>query len=69
MTLEQLLLSTHTLSLGGAIGDPHTLEISNIAYDSRDVTPGTLFFALPGGEEFVQEALQCGGTCVDDGAF
>jgi UDP-N-acetylmuramoyl-L-alanyl-D-glutamate--2,6-diaminopimelate ligase len=48
-------------------GDPGT-EISDLAYDSRKVTPGAVFFALPGehvdGREFVQEALERGAVAV-----
>jgi UDP-N-acetylmuramoyl-L-alanyl-D-glutamate--2,6-diaminopimelate ligase len=43
-------------------------EISELAYDSRKVTPGALFFALPGehvdGREFVGEALERGAHAV-----
>ena len=54
-------------------GDPST-EISDLAYDSRKVIPGALFFALPGehvdGLEFVGEALQRGahGIVLPQGA-
>jgi UDP-N-acetylmuramoyl-L-alanyl-D-glutamate--2,6-diaminopimelate ligase len=39
-------------------------EVRGLAYDSRRVTPGTLFFAVPGdhvnGHDFVAEALSAG---------
>jgi UDP-N-acetylmuramoyl-L-alanyl-D-glutamate--2,6-diaminopimelate ligase len=55
-------------------GDPGT-EISDLAYDSRRVAPGALFFALPGehvdGSEFIGEALERGAlaVAVPEGAF
>ncbi len=43
-------------------------EISALAYDSRAVEPGTLFFAVPGvhvdGHEFVPQAVDRGATAV-----
>ncbi|MDX6675339.1 MAG: UDP-N-acetylmuramoyl-L-alanyl-D-glutamate--2,6-diaminopimelate ligase, partial [Solirubrobacteraceae bacterium] len=37
------------------------VEITSLAYDSRRVTPGTLFFAVPGfnfdGHDFAPEAV------------
>jgi UDP-N-acetylmuramoyl-L-alanyl-D-glutamate--2,6-diaminopimelate ligase len=46
-------------------GDP---EISGIAYDSRDVRPGFLFFALPGihtdGHSFIGRAISTGAAAV-----
>jgi UDP-N-acetylmuramoyl-L-alanyl-D-glutamate--2,6-diaminopimelate ligase len=43
-------------------------EISALAYDSRRVTPGTLFFAVPGvhvdGHDFVPQAVASGATAV-----
>jgi UDP-N-acetylmuramoyl-L-alanyl-D-glutamate--2,6-diaminopimelate ligase len=42
--------------------------ISSVAYDSRNVTPGALFFALPGekadGAEFAQDAIARGAIAV-----
>jgi len=62
--LETLLEGLHGVRLKG---DPST-EISELAYDSRNVTPGGLFFALPGehvdGREFVGEALERGAHAV-----
>lgn len=44
------------------------VEITNIAVDSRDVTQGTLFFALPGstvhGATFVERAIEDGAVAV-----
>jgi len=44
------------------------LEIAGLAYDSRSIRPGFLFFALPGlhtdGHEFIDKALDSGATAV-----
>lgn len=49
------------------IGDP-TTEVSNIAIDSRQVTPGTLFCCVPGqvtdGHSFVQQAIASGASAL-----
>ena len=41
-------------------------EVTSLAYDSRRVTPGALFFAVPGvhvdGHEFVAEAIAAGAV-------
>src|SRR5437764_114850 len=51
--------------LGVAGGD---VEITGLAYDSRRVTPGTLFFAVPGfrfdGHDFAPEAVQRGAAAL-----
>ncbi|MEP6807678.1 MAG: UDP-N-acetylmuramoyl-L-alanyl-D-glutamate--2,6-diaminopimelate ligase [Chloroflexota bacterium] len=43
-------------------------EIGSIAYDSRQVTPGSLFFAVPGdhvdGHEFIADAVVRGAAAV-----
>ena len=43
-------------------------EITALAFDSRDVTAGTLFFALPGthttGNKFIPSALKAGASAV-----
>ena len=45
-----------------------TPEITAIHYDSRKVTPGTLFVAMPGeavdGHRFIPEAIKCGAVAV-----
>ncbi len=50
------------------ISGPLDIPISGIAYDSRDVKPGYLFFALPGlhadGHDFIEKALDSGASAV-----
>ena len=44
------------------------VEISGICYDTRDMTPGCLFVALPGyktdGHRYIQQALDQGAAAV-----
>jgi UDP-N-acetylmuramoyl-L-alanyl-D-glutamate--2,6-diaminopimelate ligase len=51
--------------LGGGTAD---VEITGLAYDSRRVTPGTLFFAVPGfqldGHDFAREAVARGAGAL-----
>ena len=46
----------------------HEMEISGICYDTREMTPGCLFAALPGyktdGHRFIREALERGAAAV-----
>ena len=64
MNLEKLVQGVEGVTVKG---DRKT-EISDLAYDSRKVTPGALFFAVPGihvdGMQFVGEALQSGAKAV-----
>ena len=64
MTLADLATS---LASGRLLGDG-TVEISDLAYDSRQVMPGTLFVAIPGGyadgHEFVDQAIDRGATAI-----
>jgi UDP-N-acetylmuramoyl-L-alanyl-D-glutamate--2,6-diaminopimelate ligase len=53
----------------GATGDPGAdPEVRAVAHDSRDVRPGTLFFALPGaradGHAFAADAARAGAVAV-----
>ena len=47
---------------------PLGLVLSGLALDSREVKPGTLFFALPGekedGGDLIAEAMTRGAVCV-----
>ncbi len=51
-----------------ALRGPGSVPIEGLAYDSRDVAPGWLFFALPGlhtnGHSFVAKALAAGARAV-----
>lgn len=48
--------------------DIYSIEISDIVFDSREVTPGSLFFALPGthtnGNEFIPQAIEKGANAI-----
>ena len=45
----------------GALPGARRVEVTDLAYDARVVTPGTLFFCVPGftrdGHEFAGEAI------------
>ena len=49
-------------------GDAASMEITGLAYDSRRVGPGDLFFAIPGfksdGHDFVPAAIAAGAAAV-----
>ncbi len=64
MRLEELLEGVEGATVSG---DP-SIEIHDLAYDSRNVTPGALFFAVPGihvdGGQFSGEALRKGAHAV-----
>jgi UDP-N-acetylmuramoyl-L-alanyl-D-glutamate--2,6-diaminopimelate ligase len=51
-----------------ASGDPGAVEITELAYDNRLVTPGTLFFCVPGftrdGHEFAPDAVARGAVVL-----
>jgi len=64
MTIENILKGVEVNSLNG---DPGTV-ISGIAFDSREVTPGTLFVAVKGyntdGHDFINAAVRAGASAV-----
>ncbi len=68
MKLDQLLTSTQLLGVEGTISNLAGIEITQLCYDSRQVNPGALFFALPGerlkGTAFVQDAIDRGASAV-----
>ncbi len=68
MKLEQLLHSTSILGIEGAVSNLSEIEITQLCYDSRQVRPGALFFALPGerikGTAFVKDAIDRGAVAV-----
>lgn len=64
MELKRILDQLHPLTVEGSLDR----EISGIAYDSRRVTPGMLFVAIPGrktdGHEFINSAVDRGAVAV-----
>ena len=64
MILRDLLPDTVPLQVHGSVD----VEISQLAYDSRRVKPGALFFALPGtkqnGVRFINQAHERGASAV-----
>lgn len=69
MNLKELMQGIEVISMTG--GEAHggaPPEITGLAYDSRQVKPGYLFFALRGfntdGHRFVSDAVQKGAACV-----
>jgi UDP-N-acetylmuramoyl-L-alanyl-D-glutamate--2,6-diaminopimelate ligase len=68
MTLSELLNGLEVVQLTPATHDPHDIPVSSLEYDSRRVTSGCVFFALPGtktdGNRFVAQALERGAMGV-----
>lgn len=64
MDLRQLVQELRPVSVEGALDR----EVSGIAYDSRRVTPGMIFVAVPGqrtdGHEYINTALERGATAI-----
>ena len=64
MTLRELLAGADVTEISG----DGEIEISGLAYDSRAVRPGTLFFAYPGqstdGHAFAAAAVEAGAVAV-----
>ena len=64
MKLGELLRGVPGLAMGA---DPN-LDINSLAYDSRRVKPGTLFFAIQGtkadGHDFIPQALELGAVAI-----
>ena len=64
MLLRQIVQQLHPVSVEG----PLDREVAGITYDSRRVTPGMLFVAVPGqhhdGHQFIANALERGATAV-----
>ena len=63
--LNDIILSSKIEIISRTDGNP---KITKIAFDSRDVEDGTLFFALPGthttGNVFIQSAIENGAKAV-----
>ena len=64
MQLKQLIQNLPAASVEG----PLDREVAGIAYDSRRVTPGMVFVAIPGrhtdGHEFISNAIERGASAV-----
>jgi UDP-N-acetylmuramoyl-L-alanyl-D-glutamate--2,6-diaminopimelate ligase len=66
LNLKKLLQNAEieTVEMGGG-GDP---EISDIFYDSRKVTKGSLYIAIPGtkndGDSFIADAVRNGAAAI-----
>lgn len=64
MHLRQLLQSLATNEVEGSLDR----QVAGLAYDSRRVSPGTVFFALPGqrtdGHQFINDAIERGAIAV-----
>jgi len=64
MNLNKLLESITTMDVAGETD----MEITGLAYDSRQVKPGHLFVAIPGtqtdGAEYISDALSNGAVAV-----
>lgn len=64
MELKKLIETTDVLNVVGSVD----INISNLEYDSRNATSGSLFFALPGvkvdGFDYISPALKKGATAV-----
>lgn len=64
MLLKQLIKELPVLGVDG----PLDREIAGIVYDSRRVTPGTLFVAIPGahvdGHDFINTAIDRGASAI-----
>jgi UDP-N-acetylmuramoyl-L-alanyl-D-glutamate--2,6-diaminopimelate ligase len=68
MKLRELLGSELRDENGNAAGRFGTVEVSSLAYDSRQVQPGALFFALAGartdGNLYAAEAIERGALAI-----
>jgi UDP-N-acetylmuramoyl-L-alanyl-D-glutamate--2,6-diaminopimelate ligase len=65
MELERLVAA---LAPEAVLGSPDPVEVRDLAYDARAVTPGAAFFAVPGeradGHDFAQEAVANGAAVL-----
>src|SRR6266852_2524909 len=64
MLLEEIVPHLRALSVEGTLDQ----EIAGIAYESRRVTPGMIFVAVPGqntdGHEYIRTALDRGAAAI-----
>ena len=65
MELERLVAA---LAPEAVLGTPDPVEVRDLAYDARAVTPGAAFFAVPGeradGHEFAVQAVENGAVAL-----
>ena len=65
MQLERLVAA---LAPEAVLGSPDPVEVRDLAYDARAVTPGAAFFAVPGeradGHDFAAQAVENGATVL-----
>src|SRR6185503_2066909 len=64
MQLKRLIEDLDVASVEG----PQDREVAGIAYDSRRITPGMIFVAIPGrhsdGHEYIPKAIERGATAI-----
>jgi UDP-N-acetylmuramoyl-L-alanyl-D-glutamate--2,6-diaminopimelate ligase len=64
MELERLVAALEPVE----VLERHSVEVRDLAYDARTVTPGALFFAVPGtradGHDFAAEAVERGAIAL-----
>jgi UDP-N-acetylmuramoyl-L-alanyl-D-glutamate--2,6-diaminopimelate ligase len=67
MRLDEVI-ATGDGAVSGALGEVGAVEITGVAYDSRTVEPGSLFFCVSGfqrdGHDFAEEALARGAAAL-----
>ena len=65
MELERLVAA---LAPEAVLGSPDPVEVRDLAYDTRAVTPGAAFFCVPGehadGHDFAVEAVENGAAVL-----
>jgi UDP-N-acetylmuramoyl-L-alanyl-D-glutamate--2,6-diaminopimelate ligase len=68
MRLDELSSALAPSSVDGPAAPDEAVEITSLAYDSRAVAPGTLFFCVPGfradGHEFAPAAVAAGAAAL-----
>jgi UDP-N-acetylmuramoyl-L-alanyl-D-glutamate--2,6-diaminopimelate ligase len=67
-TLQNLLVPLEILESNWTLPSLETIEVRGLAYDSRKVTPGALFFAIQGekfeADHFLPEAISKGAAAI-----
>ena len=65
MKLQELLMDSEILEIHNAIPD---IDIKHIAYNSRKVTPGSMFVAIKGfktdGHKYISQAIEAGAVLI-----